>query len=266
VIHKQDIFPGLIAAVLFLTVCAYLGAAVSGALGEKTETVKAVSGEYCRSVKLTGIVIREETPLDTAVTAFSRREGAYVLPSCDGYEYLSGADLEDFTWQSAEKLLSSKPEESCPGRAVTDFAWYFAAKCPNTIAVSGSCRLHFEGTDAPVCGRFVSMDTAPTGEVYLLLRFTEDSEEFLSLRFAEAELILSDCSGIEVPKSAVVNDSGESYVFINAAGVARKAAVEIIYNEKNTCLAAFSSGADALHPGDEVVKNAGKIYEGKILS
>ena len=265
-IHKRDNFPGLIAAVLFLTVCAYIGAAVSGVLGEKIRTAEAVEAEYCRTAELYGIVIRDEKPLNTAPKAFSRQSGVYLLPGSDGYEYLSPESVKDFSWQKAEGLLDSRAGDTSPGRAVSGFAWYYAAKCADDVPDRGSCTLRFEGIDKTVTAYVAGSDSSPTGENYILLRLTRDDEELLSLRFVRGELICSRRTGLEIPKSAVVWQNGESFVFVDTAGQAQRTRVEIIHTEKDRCLAAFSTAADGLHRGDKVIKNGENMYEGKILS
>ena len=261
-IHKRGSFSALVASVLFLTAGAYAAAALYGALDTKEQTAEAVRGEYALTASLTGTVVRREHAVAES-ESFCRRGGAYLLPSCDGFEYLSPDDLLDFSPETPERLMNSIPRESAGGRAVTDYAWYYAALC-DTEPEGEECILLFPGASG-VNARILRREMTPDGQWAVLFRLTADTEELLSLRFTSAQAVFSACSGLTVPASAVVREGEDEYVYVVAAGRAEKAAVEIIYTDGKQCLSAFPTEADALHEGDRVLTDAAGIYEGKII-
>ena len=101
--------------------------------------------------------------------------------------------------------------------------------------------------------RLVSVSEAEAGKRALLLRLTETDGELLALRKTGARLILAEYSGLELPEAAVHAEDGYEYVYIPAAGGAEPRAVEIIYREQGRCIAAVSTGAEALREGQTVL-------------
>ncbi|MBQ4347979.1 MAG: hypothetical protein IJC39_05990, partial [Firmicutes bacterium] len=76
----------------------------------------------------------------------------------------------------------------------------------------------------------------------------------MSLRKAEALLIISQYSGIEIPKNAVKTDKdGNEFVFTLTAGNIERKAVELIYTTEKSFIAKASHSADSLREGDMII-------------
>ena len=271
----------LIAAVLFLAVCAYVGAKLWSSVerSPETQTVRAVT--LTDSAELEGIVIRREQlcPAGEGLFTDGERLGAGTVPSvpgsalyyrsCDGLESLSPALLEDLDVQALRALLAQKPSSPEGGRLVLDFAWYYAAlvSAGEPVPDSGRCRVLFEGFDVPAEAEILSLSAEENGRRALVLRLTLGGDEYMKLRKCKAELIFSEYSGLGLPEGAVQTDEdGNNFVYTTTAGVVERRAVDIIYSEGDMCIAAFSSGADGLREGNLVIVSGQENDEDKVTA
>lgn len=295
-IHKPEAEPGFIravAAVLFLAVCAYVGAAFFGKLDQDTLTVPVRRVTLADSLELQGLAVRREQPVCSRDVAellageglrlpaggeLARlRDGsllrapcsAVFYSGCDGYELLSPDMLRGLSVEKLQELLNTKPEihRAAIGRLVTDYCWYFAAltETPAALPEKGNFRLLFQDTEHSVPAELVSASSG-SGKTALLLRLNCGGDEYMSLRQCGAELIFSEYAGLEVPEEAVhMDDDGNEFVYTLTAGVVERKAVEIIYTDGGRCLAAISPLADALREGNTLIVSGENVFEGRII-
>lgn len=266
-----------VAAVLFLAVCAYLGAGLFGSR-PRQRSAAVRPGSLYESVCLEGIVVRNEALLpascpppaeDGARVPAGRqlsqegaqpvfvRQSALCFAGSDGYEALAAESLFPFSAERAQALLDYVPEkaDSSRCRLVYDFCWYYAAvtEQPCSLEPGASVRLLFAGTERPVSAQIYAADESGGGTA-LLLRAGAMSPEYLCLRKCAAELILAEHSGLALPASAVHSDgSGAEYVYILTAGKKERREVEILYTHEGTSIVSLSDGAKALKEGDTVL-------------
>ena len=191
------------AALLFLALCAWVGAALYAALSpraEPPEPERAPEGP-----ELTGLALRRELrlPEGTSLPAGTREgerlpagalaglvpEGAgsaVCFARCDGLERLSVDALGDGVSVTAVRaLLDAQPEETASaGRLVLGRDWYLAALGPagDYPQPGERCRLAVEGLDRPLEARVIALSEAEDGEQALLFRLTDGTPEALSLR------------------------------------------------------------------------------------
>lgn len=275
-------FPRLIAAVLFLAVCAYGGAKLWSRLepAPQTQTVRAVT--LTDSAELDGIVIRREQCFRPAGgecfadgerlpagTAGSVSGSALYYGSCDGLESLTPELLDGLDVGALKVLLSQKPSPAEGGRLVLDFAWYYAALVPagEPVPASGRCRLLFEGFEIPAEANVISLSPEENGQRVLVLRLTLGGDEYMGLRKCRAKLIFSEYSGLSLPEEAVHRDGGGNhFVYTITAGVVERRQVDIIYTDGDSCIAALSPAADGLREGSLVIVSGKEIYEGKVTA
>ena len=292
-IHKAESEPGFlkaVAVVLFLAVCAYLGAGIYNGLDQDLKTVPVRYVTVTDSLELTGLVIRREQvicspgkaqffpsggdrlPADGLVAVFQdgaelrAPSSALFFPDCDGFEALSPDILPSLSCQELEALLQQEaaPDREAVGRLVFGWDWYFAAlPAPDAaLPAEGRCTLLFDGMEQSVPAELISAGE----ELPFILRLTYGREEYLRLRKAQAQLIFSEHSGLELPEEAVRQDAdGTEYVYTVTAGIIERRPVEIIYRAEGRCLAAVSSQADALREGNTLIVSGENIYEGRVI-
>ena len=281
----------LAAALVFLAVCAYIGAALYSRVEQpEIETVRLLQVQ--ESARLQGIVLRREQSLSFSwgsklLAQDSQRLaagetlavdmlGQELLCPCsavffsrtDGFEDLGPQDIEADDVSALEKLLNRKAGENADGRLVTDTAWYYWAltSSKDELLASGQCSIQFEGLEESVQAQVLSLSESSGGKRAILLRLTQGGSEYLSLRKTEAELLFSRHSGLYLPEEALMQEAdGSEFVYILSAGIAEKQPVEIIYRGSGFVLVAPGSTPQSLREGDRVI--VGKdIYEGKVLT
>ncbi len=270
-IHKEGQgLSTLLAVLLFLAACAYLGAAVYRALCPEVSTATAHHALFRERVGLRGIAIREEellfSPQDpSALPEDGTRLAAGETLCCfadgssqtlsasslffagqDGYEYLQPDWLFPFEPARAQALLlaEARDEPNCLGRAVRGQVWYFAAvltegECP---PLGSRCPVYF-GADKLEAEALVAALCREDGQSYLLLRFTAGDPAFFRLRHEEAELILAEHRGLQVPLQAIRQDeAGNHCLEIFSAGLVETRTVDILYRGDEVCLVRQRAG------------------------
>jgi len=184
---RESPFLMLPAALLFLGLCAYLGAfLLDAAQALQTPAVPAAAETQ---TALWGAAIRREratAPFPGAEDGKRIRGQGIYYDACDGYESLSPEDLESLSPAVLRRLSDKPPEEPGAARIVEDAAWYYIAlltggDCP----APGPCRLRFAGFDRAVPAQLLSV-REDEGQRLLLFRLTEGGD-CLKLRFTEAE-------------------------------------------------------------------------------
>jgi len=279
-IHKGE-SPGPLraaAALLFVALCAWVGAALYGALHPAAVTAVVRRVSVTESVPLEGIALRQEellcapegavpavpggtrVPGGTLLAVFADGEtltapgSVLFFDDWDGLETLSPAlpGLDEVS--AVQALLDLQPPLSpgAFGRIVTGRAWCFAALAPavELPAPGARCELYFDGIDRPLPARLLSVSAAEGGQRALLLRLTDGGADCLSLRKCSARLVLGEYSGLELPRAALRYDAaGMPYVHTVSAGELHAVPVELIYTSGELCVAAVSQGPDALREG-----------------
>lgn len=185
-----------VAAVLFLTACAYLGAALFAPAAPETPAETAVPAAAVRPFSLRGIAVREEAVTDKVFESGKRVPAAdtggfsaVYFDSCDGYEYLSADMLGEFTPGRLGEILSATPKTPGKGRLVTGRDWYIAAFTDGTLPSDRRVRLVIDGMEGYLAADIAEV-AEEKGRVAVLLRLTDGSPEALSLRKVTGKIIL----------------------------------------------------------------------------
>ncbi|MBQ9250412.1 MAG: hypothetical protein IJ179_08595 [Oscillospiraceae bacterium] len=220
-IHKRPdtLFLRAMATLLFLALCAWLGAglhrAMTPAPGMRAD---AGAADDPAAVTLRGVAVRRERLLcsrrrvrlaaadgkrlaegaELAVTAGGTAlytdSSAVFFADWDGLEWLDPEALAGLDVPAAEALLAAEPQSSAGayGRLVTGTDWYFAALSDDELPLNpgGRCLLRFQGLDRALPARLLSVSEAYGGQRAVLLRLTEGGEDCLSLRKCDAQLFL----------------------------------------------------------------------------
>lgn len=271
-----------VAAVLFLAVCAYCGAALGKGLVKDTETVQVCLVCVNESVQAEGVAVRREQLICSgtgqikqedgsrlkAGTVLAQNEGGAITvdtssvfcKSTDGYEFLSPELLHDLTVSSFYGILRCKPQPSSAfdGRLVAGHDWYYAALCAegSRLSAGDRCELLFDGFEEPVEAGLQYISPAENGKQVLVFRLVRGGDAFMSLRFCKAEILISRHWGLKVPSSAVYSDrEGNKFADILLDGLVECRRVDIIYTDPmgQWCLCAAGYQEDMLHEGDSVI-------------
>lgn len=281
--RRAERFPRLVAAVLFLAVSAYGGAALFGGL-DRPGSAPVRDGLLLQSLPLSGIALREERrvssllparglavsgdrlPAGAALAEFgdgsvlTAERAAFFFSDVDGYEDLSLPDAESLAVSSVRSLLAEKPlrRPGTLGRLVYGDAWYFLALAQDAALpeIGSRVTLHLEDADRPLPARLAAVSEAEEGQRALLLRLTAWDEELLSLRKCRGWLILSESAGLTVPAAAVREDeAGQRYVQVLTAEGAEPVSVELLHREGAACLVRPSEETQLLRAGARVLLN-----------
>ena len=266
-------FTGALCALLFLALCAYIGAALFPG-GTRTKTVVLCSASVTDSAPLRGIVVRREQPVICSAEAASGSRvpagGVYgagddgaplaaassviFMSGCDGFEDLSPAAVAPLSVRGLAGLLEERRSTEANARLVSGFAWYYAALAPDDarLPLHGHCRLLFDGFDEPAEAYIVSASAPENGQRTRLFRLTAGGEAYLSLRQVSAKLITEEYSGLRLPDSAVHKaEDGTFYVETLTSGALRSVGVKVIYTDAGYSLVAPCE-AGALREGSRV--------------
>lgn len=271
-----------IAAVLFLAVCAYCGAALGQLLGNGTQTAQACMAWVSDSIRAEGLAVRTEQPVCSDTDILKAEDGSRLragtvlaqngesllctetssmyFEDCDGYEYLDPQMLQDLTVSSFYGILNCNPQlpANTAGRLVTEHEWYFAALCPASapFSVGDSCSIIFDGFTQPVSAKAVYLSPAENDRQVLVFRLTRGGSELMKLRFICADILLSPQAGLKIPSAAVQSSAdGSTFVDILLGGVLEQRQVDIIYTDPGGqwCLSSVSTQSSALQEGDKVL-------------
>lgn len=193
-----------LAALLFLTMSAYIGAALWGPL-QLRPAARPAMADSAEGLLLDGLVLRRERP--AAPAAAEPRDGARLpagtaladgsLTDCsvlyyrgtDGWEELRPEELDVPALQAL--LDAPAPRPSGGGRVVLGFDWVFAALAGPELdlAPGESCRLRFEGREEALRADVLSLGPERDGQRVLLLRLTDGDDYYWHLRRCRAELL-----------------------------------------------------------------------------
>ncbi len=258
---------------LFIALCAYMGAGLFEKLNPGVRTVVAENRRITESAELCGIAIRWEqavcSPDGNAIAAESNKKysaaecshlfgaenasPAVYFDNFDGYEYLKPDTLSSFSSELFSELMETEPEPNrhCVGRLVNGQAWFFAAQIfSGPVPQKGSqCSLVFDGIEESWRALVWAVD-----DDCILLRLNASSQELMSLRKCNAKLIFGQYEGIEIPREALRRDSeGKFYTCVLSAGLVENRSVDIIYTDESFVLSRHLYSEDALRVGEMIV-------------
>lgn len=267
-------FSRAIAAVLFISLAAYLTAGVGVRLNREIRWEQVSERNVERFFLAEGIVIRREIPTEGGSAAEGRRLGAgdsmgegFFAPasgiyfsSCDGYEHLSPEDIPLLSSQDLSRLCSQTPEKRETGRLITGNRWYFVFSSPSASGLEAGSEvvLDFGLGELPCIVELA-------GEAITVLRMDTQLAQHAHLRIAQAKIICESYSGLALSLPALRQDEGGYFVWAITAGRLEKKIIEVIFIGEDFVLAQKGSGAAGLQDGDKLVCAGDDLYEGKII-
>ena len=86
--------------------------------------------------------------------------------------------------------------------------------------------------------------------------------DVLSMRYQDAELVLSEEEGLRIPRQSLhVDEQGRACVYVQTALLAEKKLVQIQRDFDDYYMVTSST----LRAGDQVIVSAKNLYEGKVV-
>lgn len=211
-----------------------------------------------------------------SVRTVTTDESGYFSLGTDGLEdqlsteYLDALTVENFD-AAAELCENAKDTGDHLGKLVYDNAWYVAMKVPteavsllevkNTVYI----KIPSFGAERIKCTVY---DIRKNGaETVLVLSSSIISDNILTLRQEEVNLILKTYSGIQVRQSALRKVDGEDGVYVKVGLLLRYKKVKILYNDGTNALIEYNAAENSgLRIYDQVVYKGSNLYDGKAVS
>ena len=187
----------------------------------------------------------------------------------DGWEELGYEQLKQIGPEELRSLL--REERSAPawslGKLVSGSKWYFAALVDGEDAgrISGRKSLtvrfgRYYGEQLTMQVEWLSPEE--NGQRALLLSCDEHMSDILSMRYQDAELVLSEEAGLRIPRRGLhVDDQGRPCVYVQTALVVEKKLVEV----KKDFGDYYMVVSETLRAGDQVIVSAKNLYVGKVV-
>ncbi|MBR2716292.1 MAG: hypothetical protein IKP17_02465 [Oscillospiraceae bacterium] len=187
----------------------------------------------------------------------------------DGWEDLSGADLDEIAPSALSALMAEERQtpDWALGKIVSGVRWYYAA----LVDAADADQLYGRDTVQLVLGQRygeqLTMDvewisSEEDGKRAVLLSCADHMSDVLSVRFQDAELLLSEASGLRIPRRGLhVDEQGRACVYVQTALLAEKKLVQVVRDFGDFYLVT----SDALRAGDEIIISAKNLYEGKVV-
>jgi hypothetical protein len=207
---------------------------------------------------------------DSVLSVISAPYSGLFSRAVDGFEDLAPAQLYEMKPSELEELMAEKREKNSLafGKLVYGTKWYYAAPVS-----SEDCKKFSIGDSVSmIFGRYYSERIEMTvenisepegGKKVMLFSCDKSLSDVLAMRLQSAEIILSEDSGIRIPRvSARVDEQGETYVFVQTGIRLEKKKIEILYDIGDYYVVA----SDELRPGDTVITGGKNLFEGKVIN
>ena len=187
----------------------------------------------------------------------------------DGWEELGYDRLKEIGPGELKELM--REEHSAPawslGKLVSGSKWYFAA----LVDAKDADSLYGRKELSVRFGRYYAeqlvmrvewLSPEENGQRTLLLSCSEHMSDVLSMRFQDAELVLSEESGLRIPRKGLhVDDHGNACVYVQTALVVEKKLVQVQRDYGDY----YMVTSDTLRAGDQVIVSAKNLYVGKVV-
>ena len=190
----------------------------------------------------------------------------------DGYESVLTVEAVDTLTPGGLRALLASPQGTAQavGKVVVGGTWYLAVP-----VAQGDLSRFAVGNTYEICTsrtgerRALTLSRVTDADVEgeALLIFSGEGTPQLSdlSRSVELEITTGKTLGIFVPMTAVREENGERFVFVDVDGVAVKRRITPVLIENGYGLVAIDSSPEFLQEGESVVVTRRRIYEGKPL-
>ncbi len=178
-------------------------------------------------------------------------EAGYYVSSVDSLEgRFTSQDTDDFTiddLRGALELVPSPDSDSCAGKLITSYKWYFicelSLKDANGISVGDKKTVVFNGIAESRVQARVERMTKIDGEDGYLVVFSclNMNSEVATLRHEKAAITVADHPGLKISASAVRQEtkedgSTEYYVIIVEGSSRPRRRIRILWSDEDFCI------------------------------
>ena len=191
----------------------------------------------------------------------------------DGYEsVLTPERLMEMTVAEFESVQPDETDANAIGRLVTSATWYYACVVPASelsgVEEGDRATLTFaRDYYQPVTMRVARLGGNEAGSRLLVLSSDRALQNVTLLRQQSAEIVFTSYSGLRVPKSAVRVENGQTGVYILEGTLAKWKPITILHDTGESYVVTLdTSSTNNLWPGDELIINAKKLYDGKVVN
>jgi hypothetical protein len=222
---------------------------------------------------LTTQIRQLESTTSQKIKTITAAESGLYSSQVDGYEsVLTEETVLSLTPSAFRRLAPDTPSSGLIGKLITSDTWYFAAILSEADGQalhpghSTSVRFIRDLPDT-VSMKVLSVSEPENGEVVVVFSCDRYLSQITLLRQTSADIILSSCSGLRIPKEALrVQDDGTVGVYCISGMQAEFRKVEILYEGDSFYLISVSPDADGLKAGDQVFTKGEMMYAGKVVS
>ena len=210
----------------------------------------------------------EQGPAARSDDIYAPVSGLYSA-SVDGWEELNYDRLKEITPRELQAILNEEhgtPDWSL-GKLVSGNKWYFAALLDaaeaDGLSAAGKVDVRFGryyGEQLTMNVEWLSPEE--DGRCAVLLSCGEHIVDVMAMRFQDAELVLSEASGLRIPRKGLhVDDQGRACVYVQTALLAEKKLVTVERDFGDY----YMVTSETLRAGDQVIVSAKNLYEGKVV-
>ena len=188
----------------------------------------------------------------------------------DGWETLTSDELLRIEPDDLQALLDEKRSEPAYalGKLVSGTRWYYAA----LMEAEEADRLRSKTSVQVVFGKYYGekltmklewLSAASDGVRTVVLSCDEALGEMLTARKQEAELVLTELSGLRIPRRSLhVDAAGNPCVYVRTGLQAEQKQVHILQDYGDY----YMVESDDLRVGDEVIVSGKNLHTGKVVS
>lgn len=186
-------------------------------------------------------------------------DGLETILTPESAETISVPDLEDYLKRDLTVDTSVAPFAVC--KVVDNSEWRVAALISKKevqdfqVGQAVSVRLTGEEHD-PVEATVTSISAEQNGKAVVVVTSSKYLPDIYVKRNVNVDIVKKEYSGLKVPSSAVVEQNGETFVYISKLGVAEKRTVDVLYRADDVAIIKEDNiREDALLLYDDVITN-----------
>ena len=245
-------------------------------LGEALDRV-AATGESAeaRQAKIAALWAEFDALIENDRNASDRVEAScngVFYREVDGYETVMTTEAVDTLTPGGLRALLASPQGAAQavGKIVAADTWYLAVpmtgESAQRFAVGEAYEVRATRTGERRALKLARVTDADVAGEVLLIFSGESTPLFGDLsRSVEIEITTGTAEGIFVPMTAVREENGERFVFVDVDGVAVKRRITPLLIENGYCLVTKDASPECLQEGESMVVTRRRIYEGKPL-
>ncbi len=168
----------------------------------------------------------EEIKAEESGTVSYRVDNLEEIFTTENFDYLSSKFLDDLNLNTGELIESSTQK----GKVIREFYTYLAIVMDSDTAmkakVGDNAKIKI-GTNQKINSEIVHINEED-GKRVIIFKVNDLPEKLINYRKVSLEIIWWEISGLKVPNSAIINESGKNYIEKNRSGHSAKVLVKVL--------------------------------------